>query len=127
VYWFEGQTHKLGIGVTLPDLFKKTGLNFYVAGDNVSLKGLEGLATDRFGDMGVNAQALFGGTAHPQIVINRYTLHTHTNSELAEDLVHEMFHAAGLHASKSVGFWHPTDLPQVPWSEIQKHCAGRVK
>lgn len=65
--------------------------------------------------------------AHRQIVCNRYAFHTHNNSQLAEDLIHEMFHAAGLHASESVGFWHPTDLPQIPWSEIQKHCAGRVK
>jgi len=137
VYWFEGRTHDVGVGTKLPDLFKKTGLNFYTRDDtDVPLKGLEGLNTSDqgpFNDRSGFGQTLGRGTPNPQVVIDRYAFKHLNNSGIASELIHEMFHAAGLRGSSPkgsgfLGLGRPNDLnPEVQWSDIGKHCGRYVK
>ena len=136
-YWFEGQTHNFGIGVKLADLFKKTGLNFYTRDDTeVSLGRLGGLnTTDNgpFNDGSGFGQTLSGGTSNPQVVINRYAFKHLNNLGIATELIHEMFHAAGLRGSQPkgsgfLGLFRPNDLnPEVKWADIEKHCGRYIK
>jgi hypothetical protein len=102
-----------------------------VSGDDVSLKGLGGLNTSKFG-----TNEGFGQTVenHSQIVINRGAFNHNDNAFIAQNLVHELFHAAGIDRGSSpkgsgfLGFFRPNDLaPDVKWSDIDKHCASNVK
>ena len=127
--WFNAHSEAIGHGANLTKLLQNTGLNFYLAGDKdrVSLKGLEGLHTNKFGWNEGFGETLFGGSANPQIVINRSVLDNKNDPELAVQLIHELFHAAGFHQGsdpKLPGiFGTPNDLnPEVKWPDIQKNC-----
>ena len=132
--WFAARTKELAHPASLPDLFKRTGFNFYFIGDSASLKGLEGLHTSTFGNREGFGETLFGGTANPQVVMNRSYFDNNNNDSIAEDVIHEMFHGAGLHrgsAPKRGGFLRPNDLyPEVQNDDangIWGHCAKGVK
>lgn len=138
VYWFEGEAHRVGHPAKLSDLFKTTGLNFYVSGDDLSLDSLPTkptpLNTSAFGVRGdAVAQTLGRGTSNVQIVFNRSAFDAFDNDRLAEEVIHEMFHAAGLRGSAPsgtgfLGLRRANDLnPEVQWDDIRKHCGRYVK
>lgn len=127
--WFNAHSEAIGHGADLTKLLQNTGLNFYLAGDKnrgVSLKGLEGLHTNKFGVDEGFGETLFGGSAHPQIVINRQVLDYKNDPELAVQLIHELSHAAGLHQGSDPR--HPIigrandQYPEVKWGDIEKNC-----
>jgi RHS repeat-associated protein len=128
VEWFNRRSSEVGHGADLAALFQKTGFNFYLSGDKVSLEGLKGLNTSKFGVGESFGQTLFGGSGSPQVVINRSAFDSLNNPGIVKELIHEMFHAAGLHGSdpKGTGFlglFTPNDLnPEVQWSDIKQNC-----
>jgi hypothetical protein len=126
--WFQAHSQAIGHGADLPKLLQKSGLNFYLAGDKdrVSLKGLEGLHTNKFGAGEGFGETLFGGSASPQIVINRSVLDDLNDPELAVQLIHELFHAAGFHQGSNpsnpiIGRRNDQN-PEVKWKDIEKNC-----
>jgi hypothetical protein len=120
------------VHVSSPDTqLTSQGLNFFVSNDQVSVQGLGGLNTSKFGsDDG------FGQTVenHTQVVINRVAFLHNDNAFLAQNLVHEMFHAAGIDKGSSpkgsglLNLFRPNDLaPEGQWSDIDKHFASEIK
>ena len=52
------------------------------------------------------------------------------NPEIVEQVIHEMFHGAGLHGSQPYrsNFWRNNDLnPEVQWADIKKNCVTNFK
>ena len=126
--WFNARSAQVGHAANLTDLFKNTGFNFYLSTDQVSLEGLKGLNTSQFGVGEGFGQTLYGGTGKAQVVINRSAFDNLNNSGIVKEVIHEMFHAAGLHGSDPkgsgiLGLQTPNDLnPEVQWGDIQKNC-----
>ena len=132
VAWFNERLAHTGHPTDLVQLFTRTGFNFFLQDDSVSLAGLEGLDTKYFGIGDGFGQTLFRGSANPQVVINRSAFASLSNEDIATQTVHEMAHAAGLHGSAPTpSFWGPTtpnDLnPEIQWAEIRDHCGKGVK
>jgi RHS repeat-associated protein len=126
--WFQAHSQAIGHGADLPKLLQKTGLNFYLAGDKdrVSLNGLEGLHTNKFGTGEGFGETLFGGSPSPQIVINRSVLDDLNDPDLAVQLIHELFHAAGFHQGSNPSYpiigRNNDQNPEVKWKDIEKNC-----
>jgi hypothetical protein len=69
--------------------------------------------------------------------MNRNFFDNNNNASIAQELMHEMFHAAGMHRGSSpkgtgfLGMFRPNDLyPEVQYNDpngIWGHCANGVK
>jgi hypothetical protein len=139
--WFNGHTSRLGVSANLPELIKNTPINWYGNGDweKVSSRAYKHLLDvkgksapfnpAKFGKDDSFGQTL-GRGASPEIVINRLSFNGFDNRGVAAEMLHELFHAAGLHGSdpyKSLFFRNNDLRPEVTWEEIEKNCAARIK
>jgi|HubBroStandDraft_6_1064221.scaffolds.fasta_scaffold338720_2 hypothetical protein len=126
VNWYASVTAQLGHPGDLASVFRRSGLNFYHKGQDVSLAQLPGINVDRFTYKNAHGQTILNTTDHPQIIINSYDPMLLNNVDLATYLVHEGIHAAGNDRGSESSLQADLD-PEAADSLIKKNCSKKVR